>query len=52
MEFDKIRWPCPWNSDQNSARVGVVVGLEQAGVMGWGVQGVMEWGTRGLRGGV
>ena len=39
MEFDKIRWSCPWNSDQdctqNSARDWWGLGLGVGGGHGW-----------------
>ena len=53
MEFDKTKWSCPWNSDQNctknSARgwygfkgVGGCVGLGVRGVWGRGWGGLIS----------
>ena len=42
MEFDKTRWSCPWNSDQNCT---------QNSARGWwGVQGVGGVGGVGVGG--
>ena len=60
MEFDKTKWSCPWNSDQNctqnSARgwlgsgVGVK-GVVEVGVRGWWGQGGRGWWGQGVGGG-
>ena len=44
MEFDKTKWSCPWNSDQNCREV---VG---SGVVGSGGRGGRSWGVGGGRG--
>ena len=54
MEFDKTRWSCPWNNDQNCTQNSVGV-LGVKGSRGWGsrggrgsgVKGPMEWGSSG-----
>ena len=60
MKFDKIRWSCPWNSDQNctqnSARgwlgprgwVGGWVGLNRVTGGGGGPGVRWVWGVGGL----
>ena len=52
MEFDKTRWSCPLNSDQNctqnSARGWGVGGLVGSGV--YGVVGSMGWWGLGVVG--
>ena len=60
MEFDKARWPCPWNSDcnctKNSAKGcrsrGGLDGVGFKGIQGmWGSKGygVVGWGTKVYR---
>ena len=56
MEFDKTRWSCPWNGDQNCTQnfprgcgvQGLVV-LMCGGLGVWGSMGVEMLGTRGTR---
>ena len=50
MEFDKTRWSCPWNSDQNYTKLcqGVVGGSR--GCRGGGGPGG-QWGRGGGPGG-
>ena len=45
MEFDKTRWSCPWNSDQNCTGGGGGPGGRWVG--GVGVVGVQGWVCRG-----
>ena len=42
MEFDKTKWPCPWNSDQNCT---------QNSARGWWVKGVGGGEGQGVGGG-
>ena len=54
MEFDKTRWSCPWNSDQNCTQN---YARGSGGVRVWGVLGSREYqgcrrcqGSRGVGG--
>ena len=49
MEFDKTRWSCSWNSDQNCTQNSDGGGWGPGGWVGMGVQGVV--GSRGWCGG-
>ena len=55
MEFDKTRWSCPFNSDQNCTQTVGDVGVRGyweglGGVRGLGVLQVLGGGVRGLGG--